>query len=131
MPIASITRLHLRSGRFLPPFLWYTFRSARQAKRTPGNLGVQLRRTDGLAFWTLSMWRTIEAMKKFMFALPHKEAMRKLPQWCDEASFSDWEQASAEWPSWDQAAEKLHASGHFAKVLHPSEQQKAGKIVTS
>jgi len=77
------------------------------------------------------VWQTIEAMKIFMFALLHREAMRKLPQWCDEASFSDWEQASAEWPSWDQAAEKLRVTGHLARVLYPSEQQKAGKIVTS
>ena len=131
MPIGSVTRLHLRSGRFLLPFFWYGVRSARQAKRTPGNLGVQLRRTNGVAFWTLSMWETIEAMKKFIFASPHRKAMEKLPQWCDEASFCDWEQTGTEWSSWDQAAEKLHASGHLAKVLHPSEQQKAGKIVRS
>ena len=131
MPIGSVTRLHLRSGRFLPPFLWYTFRSVRQAKRTPGNLGVQLHRTNALAFWTLSTWQTIEAMKKFLFASPHQEAMQKLPQWCDEASFCDWEQTGTEWPSWDQAAEKLQGGGHLAKVLYPSEQQKAGKIATS
>jgi len=45
-----------------------------------------MRRANGLAFWTLSIWRTIEAMKKFMFASPHKQVMQKLPYWCDEAS---------------------------------------------
>ena len=131
MPIVSVTRLHLRSGRFLLSFLWYTIRSGRQARRTPGNLGVKLRKTNGLAFWTLSMWQTVEAMKRFMFALPHREAMRKLPHWCDEASFGDWELNTTEWPLWDQAAEKLRTSGRLAKVLHPSEPQKAGRIETS
>ena len=41
MAIISVTRLRLRSLRFFPGFLWYTRRSIRQAKRTPGNLGVE------------------------------------------------------------------------------------------
>ena len=132
MPIVSVTRLHVRSKRFLLPFLSYTLRASRQAKQTPGNLGVKLRKTNGLAFWTLGMWQTIEAMKKFMFASPHKEAMQKLPYWCDEASFADWEQnTTTEWPPWDYAAEKLKTTGRLAKVLHPSEQHNAGKIVIS
>ena len=96
---------------------------------TPENLGVQLRKTNGLAFWTLSLWQTIEAMKKFMFASPHKEAMQRLPRWCNAASFADWEQNK--FASWDQAADKLRASGRLAKVLHPSIRHKAGKIETS
>src|ERR1700747_1134547 len=103
MPIVSVTRLRLRSIRFLLSFLWYTLRVSRQAKRAPGNMGVTLRKTDGLAFWTLSMWRTIETMKKFMFTAPHRKAMQGLPHWCDEASFSDWEQATTEWPLWNYA----------------------------
>src|SRR2546430_17055789 len=131
MPIVSVTRLHLRSLRFLPVFSWYTFTTTRQAKQTPGNLGVKVRKTNGLEFWTLTIWRTIEAMKKFMFASPHKEAMQKLPYWCDEASFTEWEQSGTEWASWEQAAQKLSAIGRLAKVLYPSGEQKAGKVVTS
>ena len=132
MPIVSVTRLHLRSIRFLLPFLWYTLRVSRQAKKRPGNLGVQLRKTNGLAFWTLSRWESNEAMNKFMFASPHKEAVRRLPHWCDEASFADWEQnTTTEWPPWDYAAEKLKTTGRLAKVLHPSEQHNADKIVIS
>jgi len=77
------------------------------------------------------MWQTIEATKKFKFASPHKKAMQKLPYWCNEASFADWEQNTTEWPLWDHASEKLRTSGRLAKVLHPSEQHKIGKIVTS
>jgi len=90
-----------------------------------------LRKTNGLAFWTLTQWQTIEAMKKFMFASPHKEAMQKLLHWCDEASFADWEQNTTDWPLWDYAAEKLRTAGRLARVLHPSAQQKTGKIETS
>ena len=130
MPVVSVTRLHLRSMHFLPKFFWYTLRITRQAKQTPGNCGVRLRKTEGLAFWTLTVWQTIEAMRKFLFASPHKGAMQKLPHWCDEASFADWEQSTTDLPSWDKASERLRASGRLAKVLYPSERQKAGEIVT-
>ena len=131
MPIVSVTRLHLRSLRFFPGFLWYTRRSIRQAKSTPGNLGVRVRKTRGLAFWTLSIWRDNQAIRAFVPASPHKEAMQKLPHWCDEAAFADWEQDTADWPSWETAAEKLAATGRLVDVLHPSERQKAGTIATS
>ena len=128
MPIVSVTRLRLRSLRFFPGFLWYTRRSIRQAKRTPGNLGVRVRKTRGLAFWTLSIWRDNQAIRAFVPASPHKEAMQKLPHWCDEAAFADWEQDTADWPSWETASEKLVATGRLVDVLHPSERQKAGVI---
>lgn len=131
MPIVSVTRLHLRSVRFLPAFFWYSNKSARQAKKTVGNLGVNLRKTNGLAFWTLTMWQSPEAMRVFVLAYPHKEAMQKLPYWCDEAAFADWEQDSTQWPSWEEAAQRLGASGRLARVLYPSAQQKAGKVVTT
>jgi hypothetical protein len=131
MPIVSVTRLHLRSVRFLPAFFWYSNKSARQAKKTVGNLGVNLRKTNGLAFWTLTMWQSPEAMRVFVLAYPHKEAMQKLPYWCDEAAFADWEQDSTQWPSWEEAAQRLGASGRLARVLYPSARQKPGKVVTT
>jgi hypothetical protein len=131
MAIISVTRLRLRSLRFLPGFLWYTRRSMKQAKRTPGNLGVRTRKTKGLAFWTLAMWRDNQAIRSFVPASPHKEAMQKLPHWCDEAVFADWEQDTADWPPWAAATERLAATGRLVDVLHPSEQQKAGRIETS
>jgi hypothetical protein len=57
--------------------------------------------------------------------------MRKLAAWCDEASFANWEQKSNEFPSWDYAVEQLRTVGRLSKVLYPSENQKAGRIVTS
>jgi hypothetical protein len=131
MAIVSVTRLHLRSLRFFPGFLWYTRRSMRQAKKTPGNLGVRVRKTKGLAFWTLAIWRDNPAIRTFVPAWPHKEAMQKLPHWCDEAAFADWEQDTADWPSWETASEKLGTSGRLVNVLHPSEQHRASRIETS
>jgi hypothetical protein len=57
--------------------------------------------------------------------------MRKLPHWCDEAAFADWEQKTDDWPSWEAAARKLRASGRLVNVLHPSVQHKAGIVEIS
>jgi hypothetical protein len=71
------------------------------------------------------------ALKVFVPASPHKEAMLKLPHWCNEASFAHWEQDGTDWPSWEMAGENLRAAGQLAHVLHPSEEQKSGKIVAT
>jgi len=131
MALVSVTRLHLRAIRFLLPFSWYVAGSARQARRAAGNLGVQLRKTKGLAFCTLTMWQDEAAMKTFRGNSPHREAMQKLAGWCDEASFAHWEQDSTAWPSWEYASEQLRSSGRLSKVLHPSENHNAGRIVTN
>ncbi len=38
MVLMSVTRLRIRSIRFLPQFVWFTLLSLRQAKKTSGNL---------------------------------------------------------------------------------------------
>ena len=81
----------------------------------------------GLAFWTLAMWQNNQAIKAFAPASPHREVMQKLPHWCDEAAFADWQQDTADWPSWEVATEKLRATGRLVAVLHPSEKQKGGR----
>ena len=103
----------------------------KQAQRTRGNLGVRVRKTKGLAFWTLAMWHDNQAIRAFVPASPHREAMQKLPDWCDEAAFADWEQDTTDWPSWETASERLAGTGRLVGVLHPSKQQKAGTIETS
>jgi len=131
VPTVSVTRLHLRSPRFLLPFFLRTHRSRRQATRAPGNLGVRVRKTDGLAFWTLTLWRDMVAMRSFVMASPHREAMQKLANWCDEAAFAHWDLDINDLPTWDIAVDKLRVSGHLATVQHPSEKHKAGEIVVS
>lgn len=77
------------------------------------------------------MWQNRGALRTFVSASPHKEAMQRLPYWCDEGAFADWEEDSTQWPHWEEAAQRLSANGRLAPVLYPSAQQQQGKVVTS
>ena len=65
MPFISITRLRVRSLRYLPVFLIGAFRSARQAKNAPGNLAVSLLSDASFTFWTRTMWNYEQSMRAF------------------------------------------------------------------
>ena len=41
--------------------------------------------------------------------------MQKLPHWCDEAAFADWEQDTADWPSWETATAKVGGHGPIGR----------------
>ena len=131
MTVVSVTRLRVRSARFLLPFLWQAVRSALQAKRSRGNLGVRLRKTRGLAFWTLTMWTDNSMMREFRSTPPHREAMRRLPYWCDEASYAHWDQDGSSMPAWEHATERLAVLGQLSKVLYPSPDHQAGRVGTT
>ncbi len=120
MAFVSITRLRVRSWRFLPGFFWMAVRTSRQAKAAPGNLAVRVLRERGNTFWTSTGWESEDAMLQFMRAQPHGAAMRKLLEWCDEASLVHWTQANAELPSWSEAHARMQKEGRRSKVNHPS-----------
>jgi hypothetical protein len=119
--------LRIRSVRFVLPFGWYTWRSFRQAKRAPGNLGVKLRKAEGFAFWTLTGWQDEAAMSAYRITLPHRHAMPKLLEWCDEAAVH-WNQESAELPDWRTAEKRRAETGRPSNVNHPSIDQQAGRL---
>ena len=128
MAFISVTRLRLRSLRYLPPFLWHTLRSLLQAKRAPGNLSAKTRRAADGAFWTLTAWDAAAAMRAYRNSGAHKRAMPKLLEWCDEASIGHWEQEPAEPPDWREAHRRMVETGRLSKVNHPSARQKAGEM---
>jgi hypothetical protein len=128
MPLIAVTRLRIRSYRFLLPFLWQVWRSFRQAKQAAGNVGATVRRADGLAFWTLTAWQDEAAMNTYRITRPHRDAMPKLLEWCDEAAVAHWDQASAALPGWEIAERRLADSGRVSKVNHPSADQQAGRL---
>src|SRR6266481_9433408 len=98
MPLVSITRLRVRSWRNLVPFMFYTLRSSRQAKVAEGNLAVSLLRNSNNVYWTRTVWTTEAAMKSFVLSGPHRQVMRRLLEWCDEAALVYWVQESEREP---------------------------------
>ncbi len=120
MALISITRLRVRSPRYLLPFIWYSLLSAWQAKRAPGNLGVKLLRDANSTYWTNTAWQDEAAMRAFMLSGAHRRAMPKLLEWCDEASVARWSQETTQLPDWPEAHRRMVEEGRRSKVNHPS-----------
>jgi heme-degrading monooxygenase HmoA len=120
MPFISLTRLRIRSIRFLPAFLLHAFRSRNQVRRAPGFLTGALLPDKHFTFWTMTAWDSEESMRQFMLSGPHKAAMTHLIHWCDEASVAHWIEPEASLPSWEEADRRMRSSGRPSKVKHPS-----------
>jgi hypothetical protein len=122
MIFVSLTRLRIRSVRFLPLFAFYTFRALRQVKKATGFQKGALLTDRSWTFWTMTAWDTQENMRQYMTTGAHKEAMPGLLHWCDEASVAHWTQPEADLLSWTEADKRMRAIGRASKVLHPSTQ---------
>lgn len=120
MPFVSLTRLRLRSLRFLPGFALHTLQAQRQLKQATGFLSGKLLPDRNLTFWTITAWDSEASMRAYMTNGAHKRAMPHLLHWCDEASIAHWTQPEAALPTWDEADERMRASGRISKVHHPS-----------
>jgi hypothetical protein len=128
MPFVAITRLRVRSWRYLPLFAVQALRSARQAASADGSLAVRLLKYERNTFWTATAWTHEQAMRKFMLAAPHGPVMLKLLDWCDEASVAHWNQESPELPAWPVLSARMQTDGRRSKVNHPSADHTAYRI---
>lgn len=128
MSVISVTRLRVRSWRFLPGFLVQALRSARQARRARGNFGTSLLAEAHRTFWTLTAWSDEASMRSFMLDGVHGQGMRKLMTWCDEAAVAHWTGEGPELPSWAEAHRRLQAEGRRSKVAYPSAAHQAYRI---
>jgi hypothetical protein len=127
MPLASITRLRVRSIRYFPEFLWRAFASARQARKSPGCIFADIRREVKLTFWTRTLWRDEQSMRTFMTTGAHRVVMPKLLDWCDEASVAHWHQEGDTPPDWTTAETKIRNEGRVSRVRHPSAAHRRGE----
>ncbi len=128
MALVSVTRLRVRSARYLFAFLWKALKTARQAQRTSGFLGGRLLRESNGAFWTVTAWEDGAAMNVFRTQGAHGGVMPKLLDWCDEAAVVHWTQLTNTLPSWQEAHYRMMKEGKPSKVKHPSSAQTAYEI---
>jgi hypothetical protein len=120
MVYVSLTRLRVRSIRFLPFFAVHALRSLRQVKKAPGFLSGALLPDRNWTFWTMTAWDGPESMRRYMSSGDHKRAMPHLMEWCDEASVAHWEQEDNALPSWEEADRRMREMGRVSKVKYPS-----------
>ena len=123
----SVTRLRLRSPRFLPVFALLTWRSVRQAARAGGFRGGYLATEGGLGFWTITVWFGEDAMARYRAAASHGRAMPQLRDWCDEAAVTHWDDDGDAPPDLETVRARLAEDGRLSKVRHPSAAHAAGR----
>jgi heme-degrading monooxygenase HmoA len=123
MYFISVTRLRVRSVRFLPQFILANEASIKSIKKIAGFISGKELIDKGLTFWTVTLWESDQAMKYFRNNDPHKSAMRKLPDWCNEGAYVHWTPEDEVIPGWDILYKKLMTEGKLTKIKHPSAQQ--------
>ncbi len=121
MPLIVITRLRLRDPAFFEPFLTSAVAVVEQAKGTEGNLGADVLADANNVYWTRTAWQDRASMESFVPIEPHLSTMSRIDDWCDEATFVDWEQNSPDLPDWQASFSRLVADGQVSSLKHPSE----------
>jgi hypothetical protein len=110
-----VTRLRLRDPKFFDEFFAAAVAVVEQATASEGNEAADVLAEAHNTYWTRSCWQDAEAMRRFMTAEPHIGTMNRIDDWCDEATFVNWEQPEVTLPDWDDAFERLTESG---QVVH-------------
>lgn len=128
MPLMAITRLRVRSWRYLPIFFLQAFRSTIQAKAANGNLVVSVLSEANRTFWTRTAWADEQAMSAYMSPGVHRKVMRSLAKWCDETFVAQWTQATLSLPSWEEAHHRMQSQGRPSRVDQPTPALRAFQI---
>jgi len=131
MTLVALTRLRIRSIRYLPGFYLNSWANARQLQATPGFLGGLLASEGSRAFWTFSLWIDEADMHIFRETDAHARAMPKLMEWCDEASVAHYFQDNSKLPSGAEALSNMVSHGRLSKVRHPSPDHALGRIASA
>lgn len=128
MVFISVTRLQLRSFRFLPVFLWTNSSIVRSVPKTPGFLGGKLLVDAKNAFWTMTTWKDQASMRAFRGSGAHGRSMARLANWCSETAVVHWESENDQLPDWITARQRLINDGRFSPVTYPSEDHIAHRV---
>jgi hypothetical protein len=123
MPVIVVTRLRLRDPAFFDEFFTAAVAVVEQAQKSDGNAGADVLADANNTFWTRTAWQDRRLMDAFVGAEPHLRTMSRIDQWCDEATFVDWEQPGADLPDWQASYRRLVAEGQGANLTQPSDAQ--------
>jgi quinol monooxygenase YgiN len=118
MPVIVITRLRLRDPAFFDEFFANAVAVVEQAQATEGNLSADVLAEANNTYWTRTAWQGRAAMDSFVGTEPHLSTMNRIDDWCDEATFVDWEQPGSDAPDWPDGYRRLVADGQVAGLTH-------------
>jgi heme-degrading monooxygenase HmoA len=121
MPVIVVTRLRLKDPALFEAFFASAVAAVEQANSSSGNLGADVLADANHTYWTRTAWQGRDAMHGFVGSEPHLSIMGRLDDWCDEATFVDWEQGEAELPDWQTSYVRLGAEGSVARLSQPSD----------
>jgi hypothetical protein len=121
MPVIVVTRLRLRDPAFFDDFFASAVSVVEQARNSEGNLGADVLAEANNTYWTRTAWQERNLMDAFVGGQPHLRTMSRLDEWCDEATFVNWEQAGPELPDWPEGYERIVAAGQVASLANPSD----------
>ncbi len=108
--LVLLTYLPVTRLRKLPRFLRYVRAIQKQLKAVPeGLVGYSLlAKPHRSRYWTLSVWEDASAVERFIGDLPHRDAMRALPDALKGFRTIRWSSAgSALPPDWDDALARM------------------------
>jgi Antibiotic biosynthesis monooxygenase len=118
MPVIVITRLRLRDPAFFEEFFASAVAVVEQAQGTEGNLAADVLAEANNTYWTHTAWQERASMDGFVGTEPHLGTMGRIDDWCDEATFVDWEQPSTGPVDWQDGYRRLVADGQGAQLTH-------------
>jgi hypothetical protein len=120
VPVIVVTRLRLKDPALLMSSFTDAVAAIEQAMKSDGNLGTDTLTDANNAWWSVSAWQERRQMQACVGSEPHPGISARLDHFCDEATFVDWEQASADLPDWQTSWRHLTADGKAAELTHPS-----------
>ena len=121
MPLIVVTRLRLRDPAFFDEFFASAVAVVEQAQGTEGNLGADVLAEADNTYWTRTAWQGRAAMDSFVGGEPHLSTMDRIDDWCDEATFVDWEQSDPSLPDWQTGYDRIIADGQVASLTRASD----------
>ncbi len=128
MSVIVVTRLRLKDPTFFDEFFASAVAVVEQAQNSEGNLGADVLAEANNTYWTRTAWQERDLMHAFVGSEPHLTTMSRLDEWCDEATFVDWEQASGDLPDWQDGYRHLVASGQSASLTDATDAHLARKF---
>jgi Domain of unknown function (DUF3291) len=126
--IIAVTRLHVRSIRFLPRLYWDAGKIKRSLKETPGFLGGKLLVDRKRTYWTITSWKDLESMCAFRSSAVHAAIARMVDKWCDEASVVHWEAEDRRLPNWKEAHRRMTEDGKLTPLRVQSADHRAHRF---